>query len=277
MLSDRPPIVDTRAVERPAASASAEAGYFHALADATSDFVGIASLDGRALYVNEAGMTLVGWPRERYRQMCIGEFVHPSAIKDFVEQALPAAMQRGRWEGEVQFQHADGGPIAMSQVVVLLRDGAGRPEVLATIARDLRPQKQLEAALRISLQEMSTPIIQIWSGVLALPVLGLVDSLRAEQMMQSLLEAIVRHSCRVAILDLTGVRTIDTSTVDHLFRMISAASLLGARCAVSGISGDVARIITQLDLDFSRVRTFKSLQDALRYAMHEVGAIRRAG
>jgi rsbT co-antagonist protein RsbR len=276
MPSDRPPIVDTHAIER-SATLSDESRYFLALVETTSDFIGISTMDGHVLYVNEAGMNLVGWPRDRYREMAIGEFVHPAAIKDFVGQALATTVQRGRWEGETPFLHADGSPIPMSQVLVLLRDAEGRPEVLATIARDLRAQKQMEAALKLALQEMSTPIIQVWDGVLALPVLGLVDSLRAQQMMESLLDAIVRHSCRVAILDLTGVRTIDTTTVNHLFQMISAASLLGASCVVSGISSQVAQIITQLDLDFSRVRTFQSLQGALRYAMQEVGALGRAG
>jgi len=260
----------------PVGQPSLESRYFRALADATSDFVGISTLDGVVLYVNEAGMDLVGHPRERAPGMSIAAFVHPSVGAWFVETALAATMRHGRWQGEVDLLHADGSAIAVSQVSVLLRDDAGRPEVLATIARDLRPQKQLEAALKLAVQEMSTPIIQVWDGVLALPVLGLVDSVRAQQMMQSLLDAIVRHGCRVTILDLTGVRTIDSSTVEHLFRMVSAARLLGSRCAVSGISSVVAQIIAQLGLDFSEVHTFQSLRDALRFAVREVGALGRA-
>jgi len=241
-----------------------------ALVDASPDFIGMTTLDGKALYVNPGGMKMTGHEGEDYRTKQIPDFLSPSNFAYYRDSIAPAVMADGSWVGESEFVHADGAPLPISWQVVLLRDERGEPSALGTIARDVSPQKRLEEALKQAIREMQTPIIQVWDGVLVLPVIGLVDSTRASEMTESLLDAIVRDRCRMAILDLTGVATIDTSTLNHLFKMVTASSLLGSRCVVSGIAPHVAQTIVQLGLDLSDLLTFRSLKEALRFAMKEV-------
>ncbi|WP_394824117.1 STAS domain-containing protein [Pendulispora albinea] len=118
-----------------------------------------------------------------------------------------------------------------------------------------------------SIRAMSTPILQLWQGILALPVIGRVDSRRANQMLESLLDRIVRTQARFTILDLTGVDEIDTSAADHLLKVVRAASLLGTRCVVSGISPHMAQTIVGLELDLTELTAFSTLEAALRFAL----------
>jgi rsbT co-antagonist protein RsbR len=147
------------------------------------------------------------------------------------------------------------------------------------LKEEVRERKQAERTLlekleiirrqEESIRAMSTPILQLWEGILALPVIGLVDSSRASQMMESLLEAIVRTKARHTILDLTGVDVMDTSAANHLLKVVRAAALLGTRCLVSGISPRMAQTIVGLDLDFGELVSFSSLESALRYALEQ--------
>jgi rsbT co-antagonist protein RsbR len=137
---------------------------------------------------------------------------------------------------------------------------------VALVARDLSAHRHVDE-LQQAVRVLGAPIIEVWESVIAMPVLGLVDGDRAAQMTQTLLGAVVARKARVAIIDLTGVEEIDSPTLDHLFRMIGAATLLGTRCVVSGISPAIAQTLTQLDVDTSRLCAFRSLKEALRFAI----------
>jgi rsbT co-antagonist protein RsbR len=147
------------------------------------------------------------------------------------------------------------------------------------LTEEVRERKQTERTLlekleiirrqEESIRAMSTPILQLWEGILALPVIGLVDSARAAQMMESLLEAIVQTKARHTILDLTGVDVMDTSAANHLLKVVRAATLLGTQCLVSGISPRMAQTIVGLDLDLGELVSFSTLESALRYALEQ--------
>lgn len=136
-----------------------------------------------------------------------------------------------------------------------------------TAEEELRRQVELVERQRAAIQSLSTPIIQVWDGVLALPVVGHVDSRRSADMMDGLLQGIVETSARCAVIDLTGVDIVDTMTARHLLQIVGAAGLVGAECIVSGITAEVAQTLVALDVDLARVRTFARLRDALRYAI----------
>ena len=136
-------------------------------------------------------------------------------------------------------------------------------------AEALRRQQEMVSAL-------STPIIQAWQGVLALPIVGSLDGARAAQMMEKLLAEIVRTRARFAVLDLTGVEAVDTSTVGHLLAVVRAAGLLGSRCLVSGISPSIAQTMVSIGSDAEAFTTFGQLQDALRFALLHEGVGSRA-
>jgi len=122
-----------------------------------------------------------------------------------------------------------------------------------------------------AIRSLSTPILQLWEGIVVLPVIGLVDSMRAAQMLEDLLGTIVRTKARYAILDLTGVEVMDTRAADHLLNVVRASSLVGARCLVSGISPRMAQTVISLGVDLGGLLSFSTLEVALRFALTESG------
>lgn len=249
---------------------SLEERRFRFLVEASADFIGIGELSGRTVYFNPSGCKMLGYTLEEAQQHDVMHYVSPHLHAKYQEDYIPTVMREGKWIGESELMHKDGTLVPVLQSIVIVPDENGRPEALATIAHDITRQKRLEAALRQAIEELSTPIIQVWEGVLALPIMGVVDNSRAAQMMHTLLEAIQSKRCRIAVLDVTGVRTLDTATIDHLFRMIRAAALLGSRCVISGMSPAMAQTVAGIDLDMSELQAFRSLEEALRFAMQAI-------
>ncbi|MFF4273525.1 STAS domain-containing protein [Streptomyces sp. NPDC001536] len=124
---------------------------------------------------------------------------------------------------------------------------------------------------QLQLLEVATPVIKLWDGVVAVPLIGTLDSARSQVVMETLLEAIVDQHARFAILDITGVPTVDSLVAQHLMKTVAAARLMGAECVVSGIRPAIAQTIVHLGLDLGTVITRASLADALAYALHELG------
>ncbi len=133
----------------------------------------------------------------------------------------------------------------------------------ALLASEREKSEMLER-LRISVEELSTPILEVWEDVLALPVIGVVDSRRASIMIERLLDEIVRKQSRFVILDITGVEVVDTATADHLIRLVKAVELLGARCMVTGIRPAVAQTLVAIGADLGSLATLRNLRHALR-------------
>lgn len=115
-----------------------------------------------------------------------------------------------------------------------------------------------------AIRALSTPVIEVARGVLILPLIGLVDAARAEQIMEQLLAAIVRQAASTVILDLTGVPTIDTAAAHHLLQVTAAAKLLGTRSIITGVSPGNAQTLVRLDVDLAAIATRSSLAVALR-------------
>mgnify|MGYP006267622595 CR=1 FL=1 len=122
-----------------------------------------------------------------------------------------------------------------------------------------------------ALTDMSTPITAIWDGILMLPVVGIVDSRRAQDIMQRMLEQIAEKRATVFILDISGVAVVDTAVANHLIRMTKAARLMGSYTVVSGLSPSVAQTIVELGIEVGEMRTTGNLQDALRIAFDYIG------
>ncbi|CAL9653646.1 RsbT co-antagonist protein RsbRA [Streptomyces sp. enrichment culture] len=125
---------------------------------------------------------------------------------------------------------------------------------------------------RLQLMEVATPVIKLWDGIVAVPLIGTLDSARSQVVMETLLEAIVEQQARYAILDITGVPTVDSLVAQHLMKTVQAARLMGAECIVSGIRPAIAQTIVHLGLDLGGVITRAGLADALGYALHQLGA-----
>ncbi len=119
--------------------------------------------------------------------------------------------------------------------------------------------------------ELSTPVIKLWHNILALPLIGTLDSARTQVVMESLLSAIVATNSRVAILDITGVPTVDTVVAQHLIKTVTAARLMGAECIISGIRPQIAQTIVHLGINLLDITTKATLKDAFALALERTG------
>jgi rsbT co-antagonist protein RsbR len=121
------------------------------------------------------------------------------------------------------------------------------------------------------MMELSTPVVKLWQGILALPLIGTLDSARTQVVMETLLQRIVETGAEIAILDITGVPTVDTLVAQHLMKTVTAARLMGAECIISGIRPQIAQTIVHLGVDLGNITTKATLADALALALHRVG------
>jgi len=135
-------------------------------------------------------------------------------------------------------------------------------------------QKSKEEVIRRQqeeLLELSTPVVKLWEGIVALPLIGTLDSARTQVVMESLLQAIVQTNSRVAIIDITGVPTVDTIVAQHLLKTVTAARLMGADCIISGVRPQIAQTIVHLGINLLEVTTKATLASAFSLALQRLG------
>ncbi|WBM74195.1 STAS domain-containing protein [Saprospira grandis] len=122
-----------------------------------------------------------------------------------------------------------------------------------------------------ALRELSTPVAQIWENILLLPLVGFIDSKRSKDIMEAMLDNIADKQAKFFILDISGVAIVDTAVANHLIKMTKAARLMGAKCIISGISGNIAQTIVELGIAIDEIETTGSMKDALKWAIKESG------
>jgi rsbT co-antagonist protein RsbR len=154
----------------------------------------------------------------------------------------------------------------MWKVTLLLDRLAVYTTEVAQRARDEIIQRQQAEML-----ELSTPVVKLWEGILALPLIGTLDSRRTQIVMESLLERIVETGAEIAIIDITGVSTVDTLVAQHLIKTVNAARLMGTECIISGIRPQIAQTIVHLGVDLQGVVTKATLADAFALALAKTG------
>jgi rsbT co-antagonist protein RsbR len=142
---------------------------------------------------------------------------------------------------------------------------------LLTFETYVAAREQIIADQAASMLELSTPVIRLWEGVIAVPLVGALDSARTQLVMEKLLETLVATGADHAVLDITGVSTVDTEVAQHLLKTVSAARLLGAECIVSGIRPQVAQTIVSLGIEFGDIATKATLADALAHVLDRRG------
>jgi rsbT co-antagonist protein RsbR len=143
---------------------------------------------------------------------------------------------------------------------------------LFTTEMFLKSREEVIMRQQQELLELSTPVVELWEGILALPLIGTLDSARTQVVMESLLQAIVRTGSALAIIDITGVPTVDTLVAQHLLKTVAAARLMGADCIISGIRPQIAQTIVHLGVDLSAVTTKATLADAFTVALRRTNA-----
>ena len=142
---------------------------------------------------------------------------------------------------------------------------------LLTVESFIATREELIARQQQELLELSTPVVKLWDGVLALPIIGTLDSARTQVVMENLLQTVVATNSKFAIIDITGVPTVDTLVAQHLLKTITAARLMGAECIISGVRPQIAQTIVHLGIDLSQVITKAKLSDAFALALQRSG------
>ncbi|MGA9355380.1 MAG: STAS domain-containing protein [Terriglobales bacterium] len=142
---------------------------------------------------------------------------------------------------------------------------------LYTTEMFLKTREEIIRRQQEEMLELSTPVVKLWDGILALPVIGTLDSARTQVVMEALLENIVKTNSRVAIIDITGVPTVDTVVAQHLLKTVTAARLMGADCIISGVRPQIAQTIVHLGINLLDITTKATLADAFAVALQRTG------
>ena len=142
---------------------------------------------------------------------------------------------------------------------------------LHTVQAFQRTREDVIIRQQNELLELSTPVVKLWDGILALPMIGTLDSVRTQIVMESLLQRIVETGSEIAIIDITGVPTVDTLVAQHLLKTVTAIRLMGAECIISGVRPQIAQTIVHLGIDLQGVQTKATIADALRSALRHIG------
>ena len=168
-------------------------------------------------------------------------------------------------------EKSSGIPFTKSQAVWLYLDDIFNELVMAVFGAYLEEREQTLQAQQAELRETATPITEIWDGVLTLPVIGTLDSSRTMLVMEALLSRIAKDRAKAVVMDLTGVKNIDSQVSHHLIQMVRAVQLMGSYAIVTGIHPEIARALVSLNIDFNNITTRATMADGLKEAFSRMG------
>ncbi|TKD12643.1 PAS domain S-box protein [Polyangium fumosum] len=246
---------------------------FRLLAESISDVFWMTDANGNTLvYVSPAYETV--WGRQRSelyeRRFQFLDAIHPDD-RAVVVEAMPL-QELGRYDIDYRVVRPDGTIRWVRDRAYPVKDASGQVVRVVGLASDiteLRAASELIRRQAEALRELSTPLVPIGHGVLAMPIVGVLDSARARQVLETLLEGIVRHAAEVVILDVTGVGVVDAQVASALVAATQAARLLGAEVLLTGLRPDVAHTIVGLGLDLGTLVTRSTLEMGIRWALSE--------
>lgn len=244
---------------------------FRLLVESVKDYaIVMLDLSGHVASWNAGAERIKGYRAEEIIGKHFACFYPAEAVqRGLPEQELKAAAKDGRFEDESWRVRKDGQQFWANVIVSALRDRDGTLCGFSKVTRDLTERKQAEAQIQQQskeIMELSTPVMQVWQGVVVAPLIGSLDSQRTQQFMERLLIRIVETNSSVALVDIMGVPTIDTQTAQHLIETISAVRLLGAQVVLTGVRPAIAQTLVHLGIDLSGIITRASLSAGLQVA-----------
>jgi PAS domain S-box-containing protein len=245
---------------------------FRLLVESVKDYA-IVMLDpaGHVVSWNAGAERFKGYRAEEIIGKHFSCFYPAEAIQRGVpERELKTAEKEGRFEDEGWRVRKDGKLFWANVIISALRDKDGKLMGFSKVTRDLTERKQAEERIKQQSREitdLSTPVMQVWQGVVVAPLIGSLDSQRTQQFMERLLNRIVETNSPVALVDIMGVPTIDTQTAQHLIETISAVRLLGAQVVLTGVRPAIAQTLVHLGIDLTGIMTRSSLSAGLQVAL----------
>jgi PAS domain S-box-containing protein len=244
--------------------------FLAAIVESSDDAIYGKTLEGKILSWNTAAEKMYGYSAAEMVGRPVAVLV-PATSTDELPQILEKVKRGERLDHfETVRVRKNGETFDVSLTVSPIRDASGRVIAASTVARDITEQKRLREALTQRAQEvleLSTPVLQVWEGVVVAPFIGTLDTQRAQQFMERLLERIVETNSLVALLDVTGVPAIDTRTAQHLIETITSVRLLGAQAVLTGVRPAIAQTLAHLGINLADVVTRSSLAAGLRVAL----------
>lgn len=246
-----------------------------AAVDVVPDVLFVKSADGqRYVLGNKTAAEGVGMTTETIVGKRNDDMFPPEVAERLNEDDRRVAAGRERTFVEEMFAVQGGELRRFHTTKVPVRDRDDTPLYLVGLVEDVTQQEAVaEELMRVrdgllqTIRELSTPVLPIHEGVLVVPLVGRMDSERGRQLTEALLDGIQRHQAEIVIIDITGVKTVDTAVASHLIQATRAAALLGAECVLVGIAPSIAQILVQLGVDFGALTTRRDLRDGVAYAI----------
>ncbi len=249
------------------------------LLDLAHDAIVVRALDGTITYWNRGAHRVYGFSREA----ALGRNVHSLLRTEAgLSEREAQLLTTDAWDGELEMTHADGHHVVVTSRWVLKRDPTGAPEAVLQIDSDITARRQAEAAearrqdelikaQALAIEELSTPLIPITDEILVMPLIGMMDSVRAKQVMTNLLDGLAASRGKFVILDITGVPVVDTAVANAILRAAHAARLLGTEVILTGIRPEVAQTLVHIDANLQNITTRGTLQSGIAYAIKRGG------
>lgn len=202
----------------------------------------------------------------------LNEISHQRAVKGYtpMENATYVSALRNTVRPMLVEEYEGGDPVLLANELGYLGNLIDKM-ALVMVENYIRSREETIRQQRADMMELSTPVIKVWDKILTLPIIGTLDSRRAQLMMEALLQRIVETGSTVAILDITGVRTMDTLVANHLIKTVTAARLMGARCILTGVSPAIAQTMVQLGIDLTQITTRAQMSDGVKLALEMIG------
>jgi Amt family ammonium transporter len=212
--------------------------------------------------------SLVGRPVTDLLALPVGEFESEEAKiaagRNWFTEAAAKDDKR-----EIGGRHVESGPIPIE--IVVRAANLERREIYICSVRDIADRKQAERKIRDYLSRVSTPVTQVWQGILLLPVVGMIDKRRYHEIMDAALQKIASTKAKIFIVDISGVENIDASVIDYLLKITRGADLMGCQCIVSGLTPQVAMSLVDLGADADELRSATTMREALAISFREIG------
>jgi rsbT co-antagonist protein RsbR len=252
---------------------------FEALVEKSVDGMLVTNKQGQIQYVNAASVQMNGFASaEQMSGLPRQKLIAPEALEQLDREITPQLREKGSWQGTLWCIRPDGSRWLTQASTFILTDAAGRTIGTGGVTRDITADHEAEAErarlqeeiIRVqdaTLRELSTPLLMVSDRVLVMPLVGAIDSRRAQQIIETLLEGITAHSADIAILDITGVLLVDTQVANALLRSAQAVRLLGAQVVLTGIRPEVAQTLVGLGANLGDIVTRSTLQSGIAYAI----------